>query len=38
VMEQGEIIEQGTHSELLQSGGAYAALHQLQFSQEQGQG
>ena len=35
VMEQGEIIEQGSHAELLAKNGAYAALHQLQFSQEQ---
>lgn len=31
VMEQGEIIEMGTHQELLSKGGAYATLHQLQF-------
>ncbi|MBY6208066.1 MULTISPECIES: lipid A export permease/ATP-binding protein MsbA [unclassified Halomonas] len=33
VMEQGEIIEQGSHSELLEREGAYAALHQLQFQE-----
>jgi len=31
VMEQGEIIEMGTHQELLSKGAAYAKLHQLQF-------
>lgn len=33
VMDQGQIIEQGTHRELLERGGAYAALHQLQFQE-----
>ncbi|MBU2916514.1 lipid A export permease/ATP-binding protein MsbA [Psychrosphaera sp. F3M07] len=33
VMEQGEILEQGSHAELIQKQGAYAALHQLQFSE-----
>ncbi|WP_168014261.1 lipid A export permease/ATP-binding protein MsbA [Halomonas salinarum] len=31
VMEQGEVVEQGSHAELIARGGAYAALHQLQF-------
>lgn len=31
LMEQGEIIEMGTHQELLSKGAAYAKLHQLQF-------
>ncbi|GAB2993421.1 lipid A export permease/ATP-binding protein MsbA [Psychrosphaera aestuarii] len=34
VMDKGQIIEQGTHSDLLIKGGAYAALHQLQFGDE----
>jgi subfamily B ATP-binding cassette protein MsbA len=32
VMEQGEIIEMGTHKELLAKGAAYADLHQMQFT------
>jgi subfamily B ATP-binding cassette protein MsbA len=33
VMEHGQVLEQGTHSELLARGGHYAALHRLQFSE-----
>jgi len=32
VMEEGRIVEQGNHSELLQLGGAYARLYESQFS------
>lgn len=32
VMERGEILEQGKHTELMQANGHYAALHQLQFN------
>jgi len=32
VMEQGEIVERGSHAELLAKQGAYAKLHALQFS------
>jgi len=35
VMDQGRIIEQGTHQALLEKGGAYAALHQLQFQESE---
>ncbi len=31
VMEQGKVCESGTHEELLQQGGVYAGLHQMQF-------
>ena len=33
VVEQGRIIEQGRHSELLEKGGHYAQLHSLQFGE-----
>jgi ATP-binding cassette subfamily B protein len=33
VMENGHIVEQGTHTALLAAGGAYARLYQAQFAQ-----
>jgi ATP-binding cassette, subfamily B, multidrug efflux pump len=33
VMEDGQIVEQGTHAKLLAAGGAYARLYQAQFAQ-----
>lgn len=33
VMDNGRIVESGTHDELLAAGGAYAQLHQVQFSE-----
>jgi len=30
-MDQGRIIERGTHAELLAQNGAYARLHAMQF-------
>jgi subfamily B ATP-binding cassette protein MsbA len=35
VMERGEIIEQGTHAELLGRGGQYQRLYELQFAEEE---
>ncbi len=31
VMDQGKILEQGNHAELLENGGIYARLHSMQF-------
>jgi subfamily B ATP-binding cassette protein MsbA len=33
VLDQGRIVERGTHSELLQRDGHYAALHRVQFNE-----
>ena len=32
VMERGDIVEQGSHAELLERGGTYARLHAAQFA------
>ena len=34
VMDQGVVVEQGSHQELLSKGGAYASLYQMQFRDE----
>jgi len=34
VMDQGNLVENGTHAELLAQGGAYASLYQLQFQEQ----
>lgn len=34
VMDQGRVVDQGTHDELIARGGIYADLHRLQFKQE----
>ncbi len=34
VLKQGQLVEQGTHEELIRQGGLYAKLHELQFSRE----
>jgi len=33
VMDDGKIIETGTHKELIAKGGAYSSLHNIQFSE-----
>jgi len=35
VIDQGRIVETGTHAELIERNGTYAKLHQLQFAQVQ---
>jgi subfamily B ATP-binding cassette protein MsbA len=37
VMDQGRVVDEGTHATLLAGGGIYADLHALQFSQEKAQ-
>ena len=35
VVDNGMIVQQGTHKELLKSGGLYADLHNTQFGQDE---
>lgn len=37
VLEQGEVVEYGTHAELLALGGLYHTLHELQFQEVKGE-
>jgi ABC-type multidrug transport system fused ATPase/permease subunit len=37
-VDRGKIVEQGTHSELLDHGGLYAELHRLQTQSHDGHG
>lgn len=37
VLERGQIIERGTHAELLARGGQYQKLYELQFADEEGE-
>jgi subfamily B ATP-binding cassette protein MsbA len=34
VMEQGRIVEQGSHQELIDKNGAYSRLHAIQFKEQ----
>ena len=36
VLDAGKILEAGTHAELLEQGGHYAALYRMQFNNEPG--
>lgn len=36
VIDEGQIVEHGTHAELLQRSGHYAQLHRLQFNEKKG--
>jgi ABC-type multidrug transport system fused ATPase/permease subunit len=35
VLDRGEIVERGTHAELLAQGGLYHELYQTQFNRQQ---
>jgi subfamily B ATP-binding cassette protein MsbA len=37
VLDEGRIVESGTHRELIESGGHYASLYRMQFTEESGQ-
>ena len=35
VIDNGQVVEQGTHEQLLARGGLYSRLYELQFSKEE---
>jgi ATP-binding cassette subfamily B protein len=35
ILEEGEIVEQGTHEQLLEKGGIYAQIYEMQFRQQE---
>jgi ABC-type multidrug transport system fused ATPase/permease subunit len=36
VVDKGEIVERGTHSELMQNGKLYSSFYRMQFREESG--
>jgi len=36
VLDQGEIVEMGTHAELMRKGGTYSSFYRMQFREEEG--
>ncbi len=36
VLDQGEIVEKGTHAELMRKGGTYSSFYRMQFREEEG--
>jgi len=38
VIDQGRIVEEGTHAELMKLGGLYSSFHRMQFREEKGFG
>jgi ATP-binding cassette subfamily B protein len=38
ILDNGEIVEQGTHEELLEKGGIYAEIYDMQFRQQEEEG
>jgi ATP-binding cassette subfamily B protein len=38
VIEAGQVVEQGTHQELLENGGLYSRLYELQFKGDEEDG
>jgi subfamily B ATP-binding cassette protein MsbA len=36
VIDHGQVVERGTHSELMKNGGIYCSFYKMQFKEEQG--